>query len=159
METYSAITIVPNFLVNGILAIIISSLVIIWAVFFIQRKHGAIIFLLLSITQLLVGGAFVIDLAIITYITATRINKPLNWWRSHLSGSIRHALSKIWGWSTLFFIIISFVLLGITIFGVDNPELIDYLDISATLMFLPLILMIIGGFAIDIQKSKILVEN
>lgn len=77
METYSAITIIPNFILTGISAIIVSCLVIIWAVVFIHKKHGVIIFLLLSIIQLLVGGAFVMDLAIITGITATRINKPL----------------------------------------------------------------------------------
>ena len=159
MEPYSAITIIPNFLITGILAIFLSSLVIIWAFFFIHRKHGVIIFLLLSTSQLLVGGSFVIDLAIITTITATRINKPLTWWRSHLSNEIRNVLSKIWIWSLLFFTIISVVMLGITIFGTDNPILIEYLDISATLMFFPLILMIIGGFAKDIQKSKVIVDN
>lgn len=44
METYSAITIIPNFFVTGILAIIVSCLVIIWAVGFIHKKHGVIIF-------------------------------------------------------------------------------------------------------------------
>lgn len=152
METYSAVTIVPNFFVTGILAIFISCLVIIWAALFIHKKHGAIIFLLLSLVQLLFGGAFVIDLAIITTITATRINKPLTWWRSHLSDKVQRLLVKTWPASIIFYVILSIVLLGITIFGVNNPGFIDYLDLAATLMFFPLILMIIGGFAYDIQK-------
>jgi len=37
----------------------------------------------------------------------------------------------------------------------NNIELLNYLDIAATLMFIPLILMIIGGFAYDIQKQPL----
>lgn len=153
METYSAITIIPNFFVTGILAIIVSCLVIIWAVGFIHKKHGVIIFFLLSIIQLLVGGGFVMDLAIITCIIATRINKPLTWWRSHLSDKMQRLFAMIWPWSLIFYTILSIVLLGIPILGVNDAELLSYLDIAAALMFIPLILMIIGGFAYDIQRQ------
>jgi len=154
MKPYSALTVIPNFLITGITAIIVSCLVIIWAVGFIHKKHGVIIFLFLSIIQLLVGGAFVMDMAIITGITATRINKPLRWWRSHLSDKLKRSLSMIWPWSLIFYIILSIVLLGITILGLNNVELLNYLDIAATLMFIPIILMIIGGFAYDIQGER-----
>ena len=153
MEPYSALTIIPNFLLTGIAAIIVSCLVIIWAVGFIHKKHGVIVFLFLSILQLLVGGAFVMDMAIITSITATRINKPLRWWQSHLSDKMKRSLAMIWPWSLIFYIILSIILLGITILGLNNVAFLDYLDIAATLMFIPLILMIIGGFAFDIQKQ------
>jgi len=149
MEPYSAITIIPNFLLTGIASIIVSCLVILWAIGFIHKKYGIIIFLFLSIIQLLVGGAFVMDLAIITSITATRINKPLRWWRSHLSDKMKRSLAMMWPWSLMFYIILSIVLLGITILGLDNVELLDYLDIAATLMFIPIIFLIIGGFAYD----------
>ena len=119
------------------------------------KKQGVIIFLFLSIVQLLVGGAFVMDLAIITSITATRINKPLRWWRSHLSGKLKRLLAMMWPWSLMFCIVVSVILLGITILGLNNVALLDYLGIAATLMFLPLILMIIGGFAYDIQNNKV----
>ena len=152
MEPYSALTIIPNFLLTGIASIIVSSFVIIWAVGFIHKKHGVIIFLLLSIMQLLVGGAFVMDMAIITSITATRINKPLRWWHSHLSDKMKRSLAMIWPWSLIFYIILSIILLGITILGLNNVELLNYLEIAATLLFIPLFLMIIGGFAFDMQK-------
>ena len=153
MEPYSALTIIPNFLLTGIVSIIVSCLVIIWAVGFIHKKHGVIIFLLLSILQLFVGGAFVMDLAIITSITATRINKPLLWWRSHLSDKTKRLFAMIWPWSLMFYIVLSIILIGITIFGLNNIALLNYLDIAATLMFIPLLLMIIGGFAYDVQKQ------
>ena len=155
MEPYSALTIIPNFLLTGIASIIVSCLVMLWAVGFIHKKHGVIIFLLLSIIQFLVGGAFVMDLAIITSITATRINKPLRWWRSHLSDKMKRSFALIWPWSLMFYIVLSSILLGITILGLNNVDLLDYLEIAATLMFIPLILMIIGGFAYDIQKHKV----
>lgn len=64
----------------------------------------------------------------------------------------------IWPWSLIFYTILSIVLLGIAwlgipILGVNDVAQQRYLDIVATLMFIPLILMIIGGFAYDIQKQ------
>ena len=154
MEPYSALTIIPNFLFTGIAAIIVSCIVIIWAVGFIHKKNGIVIFLSLSILQLLVGGAFVMDMAVITAITATRINKPLLWWRSHIPDTVKRSLSLVWPWSLIFYIVMSIILLGITIYGLNTVELLDYLDLAATIMFIPLILMIIGGFAYEIQKNK-----
>lgn len=95
------------------------------------------------------------DLAIITSITATRINKPLRWWRSHLSDKLKRSFAMIWPWSLMFYIAFSIILLGITILGLNNVELLDYLDVAATLMFIPLIFMIIGGFAYNMQKQKL----
>jgi hypothetical protein len=155
MEPYSALTIIPNFLLTGIAAIIVSCIVVIWAVGFIHKKYGIIIFLFLSILQFLFGGAFVMDMAIITAITATRINKPLLWWRSHFSNNLKRLLSLVWPWALIFYIVMSSILLGITIFGLYNVELLDYLDIAATVMFILIILMITGGFAYDIQRRAI----
>ena len=153
METYSALTIIPNFFVTGILAIIVSSLVIIWGIGFIHRKHGVIIFFLLSLIQLLVGGSFVMDLAIITTIVATQINKPLTWWKKHLPSNVKKVFAKSWFWSLISYIILSISMLGITFFGVNNESIHSLLNILAALMFLPLILMIFGGFALDIQRK------
>jgi len=51
-----AMTIVPNFLVTGVLAIIFGLIVAIWAAAFVQKKNGGLILILLSIIMLLVGG-------------------------------------------------------------------------------------------------------
>lgn len=51
-----AMTIVPNFLVTGVLTIIFGLLVAIWAAKFVQRKHGGLFLILLSVIMLLVGG-------------------------------------------------------------------------------------------------------
>jgi len=151
-DTYSAITIIPNFYVTGIVAIIVSSLVIIWSVGFVQTKYGALILILLSVIQLLVGGSFVLDLAIIASIVATRINKPLTWWRTHLSVNVRNFLAKLWPWSIITYVVLSLMLLGMTIFGVNDAAMANLLGVGAAAMFGPLLVMIVGGFAYDIQR-------
>jgi hypothetical protein len=152
-DTYSAITVIPNFFLTGIMAILVSFLVIIWSVGFIHKKYGGMIFLLLSVIQFLVGGSFVLDLALITGIVATRINQPLTWWRSHLSVNVQNVLAQLWPWSFIAYLFLVIVLLGITIFGVNNASLLNLLGVFAAAMFVPLLLMIFGGFACDIRRE------
>jgi hypothetical protein len=51
-----AMTIIPSFLVSGILTVIVGVLVAVWAAKFVQRKNGGLVLILLSILMLLVGG-------------------------------------------------------------------------------------------------------
>jgi hypothetical protein len=51
-----AMTVIPSFLISGILTVIVGVLVAVWAAKFVQRKNGGIILILLSILMLLVGG-------------------------------------------------------------------------------------------------------
>ncbi|MCK4472073.1 MAG: hypothetical protein KAW49_09845 [Anaerolineae bacterium] len=72
-----AMTIIPNFLVTGILAILFSLIFLVWATMFVGRKHGGLILILLSIVMLLVGGGFGPPiLGIIIGAAGTRINTP-----------------------------------------------------------------------------------
>ncbi|MFW9993299.1 MAG: hypothetical protein ACFFD4_14745 [Candidatus Odinarchaeota archaeon] len=157
--TYFAVTFIPNFLLTGIVAIIISSLVIIWSVRFIHRKHGATIFLVLSITQMLVGGGWVIDLAAITCILATRIGKPLDWWRSHLPVNFQHWLARLLPLSLLGYTIISFNMLVLSILGVNDEALINLIELLAAAMFVPLLLMVFGGLARDVQEQAPIIRK
>lgn len=85
--TETALTIIPSYLVSGILSILIGILVIVWSVAFIDRKYGAGILMLLSTILFLVGGGFApIFMAIIASLTATRINKRSKFWRALLPG-------------------------------------------------------------------------
>jgi len=94
--TETALTIIPNFLVTGILAVIFGLLVTIWAGAFIDKKYGAWIFGLLSLILWLVGGGFApIFMSILGFAAATRINKPLKWWRRHLPVNLRGFLSRL----------------------------------------------------------------
>ena len=71
-----AMTIVPNFLVTGVLAIILGLIVATWAAKFVQRKNGGLVLILLSIIMLLVGGGiFPPGFGIVAGIIGTRIKR------------------------------------------------------------------------------------
>ena len=75
--TEEAFTIVPNFLITGILAMVVSLTVVIWSGWFIARKRGAVVFLLLSVLQFLVGGGFAqIFQVLLVAAAATRDSYP-----------------------------------------------------------------------------------
>jgi hypothetical protein len=158
--TELALTIVPNFLVTGILAIILGLLVTVWAGAFIDRKYGALILLFMSITLWLVGGGFApIFMSLLAAATATRINKPLKWWRAHLPVKLRGFLAKLWLWSIISFVVVFVVGVEIAIFGYPLLWLFDAsttYSIQSILAFIMVALMpvsIITAFAHDIQKQ------
>ncbi len=92
-----AMTVIPNFLVTGIVAMVIGLAIILWSSVFVQRKNGAAVLFLLSIALLLDGGGFgPISLLVIACIAASRINQPMAWWRRWLPVSIRRGLAKVW---------------------------------------------------------------
>jgi len=153
--TYHAITIIPNFLATGILAVIFSTLVIIWSLRFAERRYRTSILFGLSISQMLVGGAWVIDIALITCLLATRIHSPLDWWQRYFSENSRNRLEQMFPISVVVFSIISGIMLALTFFGVNSQIMIDALSPLATLMFLPILLMIIGGISVDIRLRQI----
>ena len=73
-----AMTIVPSFLVTGVLTIIFGLIVAVWSAKFIQRKNGGLVLVLLSIIMLLVGGGlFPPVFGVVAGIIGTRI-KPSN---------------------------------------------------------------------------------
>lgn len=56
---WPAFTLIQNFLITGIFAILVSLVVVAWAAMFVQRKNGGLTLILLSILMLLVGGGFI----------------------------------------------------------------------------------------------------
>lgn len=158
--TERALTVIPNFFVTGILAMIIGILVTVWATAFIDRKHGATVLLLLSIMLWLVGGGFApIFMTLLATATATRINKPLNWWRKHLSPNLLGFLAKLWPASNIAFVLVFLVSVEIAIFGYPLLWLLDTnttYSIQSAFAFIMVALMpvsIIIAFAHDIQKQ------
>jgi hypothetical protein len=73
---FPAMTVVPNFLVTGILTIILAIIVLAWAAVLVQRKNGGVVLILLSVILLLVGGGFLPPaLGIIAGVIGTRIKR------------------------------------------------------------------------------------
>ncbi|HVN54914.1 MAG TPA: hypothetical protein VMT46_11340 [Anaerolineaceae bacterium] len=92
----TAFTIVPNFLVTGILAMLFSLAVIVWSAGFLQRRGAALVFLLLSVAQFMVGGGFAqIFLVILAAAGATQIHGSLRWLRG-LPAGLRRAFGTLW---------------------------------------------------------------
>ncbi len=147
-----AMTVIPNFLLSGILTLLISLVLLIWVLFFVQRKHGGLVMALISIILLLVGGGiFPPILAMLISAAAGRIHSPLTWWRTHLSEGLRQILARMWSWF-FGFGILSFLLLlpGLEIldqfFGVHDPNLILIFLCTMLVFFIS---TIITGFARD----------
>ena len=160
--TEPAFTIISNFFVTGILAMIVGLLVTIWAVAFVQRKYGAWILLLLSFMLFLVGGGSPpIFLGVLASVVATRINKPLTWWRTHLPVNVWSFLAKLWPWSIIAFVLIFWFAVVIAITGWPltlflDANTTDFLPILTVLGYISdvlLLLSIFAGLAHDIQRS------
>ncbi|MDD1721158.1 MAG: hypothetical protein LUP95_04145 [Euryarchaeota archaeon] len=151
-----ALTIVPNLLGTGVLTIIVSLMIIIWATAFITRKNGGLILILLSIILLLVGGGVAPPVVgVLAGVAGLGITTSLSWWRKHLPVNLRRFLATLWPWifgiSILngVFLVIGSVIL-VYLFNVNNPNLFTY---SFLLSVLLLLLMILTGRAYDIQKQ------
>jgi len=151
-----AMTIIPNLLITGVIAIIVSLSIMLWAVAFVQRKNGGLVLILLSVLLLLVGGGFAPPLiGIIVGAAGTRINTPLPWWRKRLSVNTRRLLSKLWPWSLIVSLLSYFYLFPVSIilwhlFGVYNPNIIYGVSSFA---FGTLLLAVFSGFVRDIDHS------
>jgi hypothetical protein len=161
--TEEAFTIVPNFLITGILAMIVGLAVTIWSVRFIHRKDGPLVFVILCILSFLVGGGVAqILLFTLAWAFATRIHAPLTWWRKILPETIRHELAKLWSIALVIASVSFLIGLEIAIFGYvpgvskDNPELIlkicwSFVFGGGLVMFL---VAFVAGFAYDIQAKE-----
>lgn len=90
-----AFTLIPNFLISGIAAMVVGVLLIVWSLFFVQRKNGPTVLLFLFVLLLLVGGgvAQIIFFPFI-WLVSTRINKLMTWWRKVLSVKMHNRLGS-----------------------------------------------------------------
>jgi hypothetical protein len=161
--TEEAFTIVPNYLVTGLLAILISLAIIVWSVRFIHTHHGATVFGLLFILLFLFGGGIAAQIMFVpvTWAVAAHINKPLDWWRKVLPEGLRRGLAKIWP-VTLTLGSISFLIgLFIAITGYVPGESDSERILSICWAFVfggglgMFLLTFVAGFAYDLQKRTL----
>ena len=158
--TEIAMTVVPNFLVTGILAMIVGLAIIIWSSTFVQKKYGAHVLAILTIMLLLFGGGFApIFGAVLAIIVATRINKPLTWWSTHIPVSIRGFLARSWKWSMIVFAAVYLFCIVSGIFGwplllfFDARTATNILLVTGLGVLVFMLYVIPSGFAYDIQKQ------
>jgi len=154
-----AFTLIPNFLVTGIIATLLGVLMIFWALRFIQKKHGPAVFLLLGIASFLTGGGIAqVVLFTIVWVLATRIRSPLTFWRWLIPPPMRPALGCLWPWTLTAATILFLAALEIAIFGYvpGVSSQIQLLHICWTILGIALlfyILSILSGFAHDIETQ------
>ncbi len=158
--TEDAFTLIPNFLITGILAMTLSLAIMIWCIRFIHKKNGPRIFILLCFLLFLVGGgvAQVVGF-ILVWAMATQINSPLTWWRKTLPESARRRLAPMWPFSltisSLLFLMALEIAIAGFVPGVNNPEQKQYtcwLLLGVALG--AYLLTFVAGFAYDIQAKR-----
>jgi hypothetical protein len=92
--------------------------VTIWAARYLDIKYGARVLLFLSISLWLVGGGFApLFMALVAFAAASRIDRPLNWWRTHLPNSLKVILRTLWPGSVIAYVFTFVLGVIIAIFG------------------------------------------
>jgi hypothetical protein len=127
-----ALTLIPNFLITGIASMVVGVAIIIWSIRFLPTKHGRTVFLGLSIMSFLVGGGIGQAFFFIpAWAFATRMGKPLTWWRKVLPRSAWPFLSRLWIVTLVLAIIFMLIGVEMAIFGYA-PGLTDPMSIQNT---------------------------
>jgi hypothetical protein len=143
-----AMTVIPSFLVTGILATVLGLITMIWAAAFVHRKHGGLVLILLSFVLLLFGGGiFPPVIGIIAGVVGTRINRPL----TRRPGSILCFLATLWPWPLVAFFVWAF---GQFLVGHYFNEFLIEIGFLVPLFFIGLlVLSIFSAYAYDVQAE------
>jgi hypothetical protein len=152
-----AFTLVPNFLLTGLLATLLGLLLIVWSLSYIQRPYGPTVFLLLAISSFLVGGGVAqVLLFTLNWAAATRIRAPLGFWRWLIPVAARRVLGRLWRWTLAVGIVLFLAGLEIAVVGyvpgVTGQTRILHLCWGILLVGLALFLLsYVFGFAHDLE--------
>lgn len=155
-----ALTLIPNFLISGIVAMVIGLAIVVWSFGFVHRKHGSFILFTLFILLLLLGGG-VAQILFFPWIclVASRINKPLTWWKKVLPTKPLPLLAKLWQVNLIISASLLVIALILATTGfvpmVTNPEVV--LSIMLVCLGLEVIafpLTFVSGFAYDLKAKE-----
>ena len=146
-----AMTLLPSFLITGILAVVFGILVLAWSAFFVQRQHGGLVLILLCIPLLLFGGGIFPPLiGIVAGAVGTRIHKPLRPEGSRLSGGSLQFLALLWPWSLALYVL---WVLGQWVIGhFANDWLLANGYIVIVMVLGTLLLTVVTTYAHDLER-------
>lgn len=160
LGTEEAFTIIPNFLISGVLSMALGVAIVIWSVWFLETKRGTAVFLGLFILLFLFGGGIgQLAFFIPAWAFATRMNKPLTWWRKVLPRCSWPFLSKLW--PVTLGLASTAILIGLemAIFGyfpgMTQPETIQ--NTAMLFVFSSAVLFVvsfIAGFGHELQRME-----
>ncbi len=160
LGTEDAFTLIPNFMITGIVSMIVGVAIIIWSIWYLPTKYGRTIFLGLFILSFLVGGGMgQVFFFIPAWAFATRMGKPLTWWRKVLPQRSWPFLSKLWPVMLVLATLVMLIGLEMAIFGyfpgLTEPEVIQ----NTALLFvlasaLLYVVSFIAGFGHELNRRN-----
>jgi len=158
--TETALTIVPSFLLSGILAMITGVLMILWSAGHVHKRYGAGVLFLLGVISFLVGGGFApIFLTVLAGAVATGINRPLRLWRRILPAPVRGPLAWLWAGSLVALATVYAVAVEIAVFGYplrwifDAETTLAIQYACAWVMIGLMLLSVLTAIAFDVERQ------
>jgi hypothetical protein len=160
LGTEEAFTLIPNFMITGIASMAVGAAIIIWSLWYLPTRHGPTVFLGLFALSFLVGGGIgQVAFFIPAWAFATRMGKPLSWWRKALPRSLWPFLSRVWIFALILATIAILIGLEIAIFGffpgVADPERIQstamLFVLAAAILY---VLAFVSGFGHELRRME-----
>ena len=155
-----AFTLIPNFMITGIASMVVGVSVAIWSIWFLPTRHGRTVFLGLFVLSFLVGGGIGQAFFFIpAWAFATRMGKPLTWWRKVLPRASWPVLSRLWIVTLVLAAVLMLIGLEMAIFGLF-PGLTDPERIESTAMLFVFsaailcVISFIAGFGHELGRME-----
>ncbi|MEZ4712955.1 MAG: flavodoxin domain-containing protein [Caldilineaceae bacterium] len=156
-----AFTVVPNFLLTGSLAVLVGLATIYWSLRHVHNDWGPGVFLLFFVLLFLVGGGIgQVIFFIPAWWVATRIHRPLTWWRSALPAGLQKTLARLWPTLLVMPTATMITALYLAVFGYvpgfANMERLLNITLSMVgLSWLFFLLAFVAGFVRDIEHMPV----
>jgi hypothetical protein len=145
-----AMTLIPNFLITGIIAVVVGLLALVWSAAFVGHKHGGLVLILLSVILLLFGGGFFPPLiGIVAGITGLKINNPIE---KKQRGAVLQFAARLWPWPLVIFFVWIWAQWVVGYFF--NEFLQEVMIYGVILILVTLYLSAYTGYAFDIQTAQ-----
>ena len=147
-------------MVTGIVSVIVGVAIVIWSIWYLPTKYGRSVYLGLFILSFLVGGGIgQVFFFIPAWAFATRLNKPLTWWRQVLPRRSWPFLSRLWPVTLVLATLVMLVGLEMAIFGsfpgMTEPESIQntalLFVLSSAILY---VLTFVAGFGHELNRRE-----
>ena len=160
LGTEDAFTLIPNFMITGIVSMIVGVAIIIWSIWYLPGKYGRTVYLGLFILSFLVGGGIgQVFFFIPAWAFATRLDKPLTWWRKVLPQRSWPFLSRLWPVTLVLATLVMLIGLEMAIFGyfpgLTEPEAIQNTALLFVLASAILyVVTFVAGFGHELNRRE-----
>lgn len=156
----AAFTLIPNFLLTGSLAIAVGVAIIVWSLGYVHKAYGPLVYLLLFVLLFLVGGGIgQVIFFIPAWAVATRIHKPLTWWRRVLSPGLRKGGARAWRGLLITPLVLMTLAIFFAVFGympgmTAMEQVLNMTLAIVAVAWLLFLLAFVAGFAYDLEQAE-----